>query len=84
VPSGLVNIHVLTDRESVQRRISIQSNTAGRIVTSTFLNMMVIPALYLKFGEGTVRVNEGAEYAYAGEIATSSGDSEPKQELRSI
>jgi CzcA family heavy metal efflux pump len=46
----------------------------GGIVTSTFLNMIVIPALYLKFGEGSVRVREMAEYLSSGEIAPSSGD----------
>src|SRR5207247_10243068 len=46
----------------------------GGIVTSTFLNMVVIPPLYLKFGEGAVRVHEAAEYPAAGEVATSSGD----------
>jgi CzcA family heavy metal efflux pump len=34
----------------------------GGIVTSTFLNMIVIPALYLKFGEGAVRARETVEY----------------------
>jgi CzcA family heavy metal efflux pump len=42
----------------------------GGIVTSTFLNMIVIPALYLKFGAGRVRVSEAAEYPSGGEIAT--------------
>jgi CzcA family heavy metal efflux pump len=46
----------------------------GGIVTSTFLNMIVIPALYLKFGEGAVTVREAAEYPSGGEIAPSSGD----------
>jgi CzcA family heavy metal efflux pump len=46
----------------------------GGIVTSTFLNMIVIPALYVKFGEGAVRVRDTAEYPSAGEVATSSGD----------
>jgi len=46
----------------------------GGIVTSTFLNMIVIPALYLKFGEGAVRVVARAEYPSDGEVATSSGD----------
>jgi CzcA family heavy metal efflux pump len=46
----------------------------GGIVTSTFLNMIVIPALYLKFGKGAVRVVERAEYPSGGEVATSSGD----------
>ena len=44
----------------------------GGIVTSTFLNMVVIPPLYLKFGGG-VRVRESVEFP-AGEVATSSGD----------
>jgi CzcA family heavy metal efflux pump len=44
----------------------------GGIVTSTFLNMVVIPPLYLKFGGG-VRMRETVEYP-AGEVATSSGD----------
>jgi len=44
----------------------------GGIVTSTFLNMIVIPPLYLKFGGG-VRVRETVEYP-AAEVATSSGD----------
>jgi Cu/Ag efflux pump CusA len=30
--------------------------TLGGIVTSTFLNMIVIPALYLKFGRAEARV----------------------------
>src|SRR5262249_58154664 len=47
----------------------------GGIVTSTFLNMIVIPPLYLKFGEGAVRVREAAEYPAGGEVVTSSGDS---------
>ena len=46
----------------------------GGIVTSTFLNMIVIPALYLKFGEGAVRAREAAEYPSSGEAAPSSGD----------
>jgi CzcA family heavy metal efflux pump len=46
----------------------------GGIVTSTFLNMIVIPALYLKFGEGAIRARETAEYPSSGEIAPSSGD----------
>jgi len=46
----------------------------GGIVTSTFLNMIVIPPLYLKYGEGAVRVRETAEYPADGEIAPSSGD----------
>jgi CzcA family heavy metal efflux pump len=46
----------------------------GGIVTSTFLNMIVIPPLYLKFGEGAVRARETAEYPSGGEVATSSGD----------
>jgi CzcA family heavy metal efflux pump len=46
----------------------------GGIVTSTFLNMIVIPPLYLKYGEGAVRVHETAEYPAEGEIAASSGD----------
>src|SRR6516162_11242622 len=46
----------------------------GGIVTSTFLNMIVIPALYLKFGEGAMRVHETAGYPSDGEVATSSGD----------
>jgi Cu/Ag efflux pump CusA len=33
----------------------------GGIVTSTFLNMIVIPALYLKYGQGVVPV-QSAEY----------------------
>ena len=46
----------------------------GGIVTSTFLNMIVIPPLYLKFGEGAVRVHEAAEYPAEGDVATNSGD----------
>jgi Cu/Ag efflux pump CusA len=46
----------------------------GGIVTSTFLNMVVIPPLYLKFGEGGARIRETAEYPAAGEVAISSGD----------
>src|SRR6266850_1818652 len=46
----------------------------GGIVTSTFLNMIVIPPLYLKFGEGAVSVRESAEYPAGGEVAPSSGD----------
>jgi CzcA family heavy metal efflux pump len=46
----------------------------GGIVTSTFLNMIVIPALYLKFGEGAVSVRETSEYPSGGEVAPSSGD----------
>jgi CzcA family heavy metal efflux pump len=46
----------------------------GGIVTSTFLNMIVIPALYLKFGEGAVHARETAQYPSGGEVATSSGD----------
>src|SRR5262249_39421096 len=46
----------------------------GGIVTSTFLNMIVIPALYLKFGEGAVRARETAEYPSSGEVTASSGD----------
>jgi CzcA family heavy metal efflux pump len=46
----------------------------GGIVTSTFLNMIVIPPLYLKFGEGAVRVRETAEYPAGGEVVASSGD----------
>src|SRR5262249_28496710 len=34
----------------------------GGIVTSTFLNMIVIPPLYLKYGRGTVPVRETSEY----------------------
>src|SRR5215813_636424 len=44
----------------------------GGIVTSTFLNMIVIPPLYLKFGEGAVRVRETAEYPASGEVVTTS------------
>lgn len=36
----------------------------GGIVTSTFLNMIVIPALYLKYGATTAFVPKGA---YSGE-----------------
>jgi CzcA family heavy metal efflux pump len=46
----------------------------GGIVTSTFLNMVVIPPLYLKFGEGAVRVRKTAEYPAGGEVVASSGD----------
>src|SRR5215475_6452865 len=42
----------------------------GGIVTSTFLNMIVIPALYLKFGEGAAHAREEAAYP-GGEIASS-------------
>src|SRR5262249_39227443 len=41
----------------------------GGIVTSTFLNMIVIPPLYLKFGGSGVRVHQTAEYP-AGDAAT--------------
>jgi CzcA family heavy metal efflux pump len=41
----------------------------GGIVTSTFLNMVVIPPLYLKYGGSGVRVRETAEYP-EGDIAT--------------
>jgi Cu/Ag efflux pump CusA len=34
----------------------------GGIVTSTFLNMVVIPALYLKYGEGIVTAHQTSEY----------------------
>jgi Cu/Ag efflux pump CusA len=34
----------------------------GGIVTSTFLNMIVIPALYLRFGEGVVTAKRTSEY----------------------
>ena len=37
----------------------------GGIVTSTFLNMVVIPPLYLKFGGSGVRVRQTAEYPAA-------------------
>ena len=40
----------------------------GGIVTSTFLNMIVIPPLYLKFGGSGVRVRQTAEYP-AGDTA---------------
>jgi CzcA family heavy metal efflux pump len=34
----------------------------GGIVTSTFLNMIVIPALYLRYGEGIVAVKQSSGY----------------------
>jgi Cu/Ag efflux pump CusA len=40
----------------------------GGIVTSTFLNMIVIPALYLRYG-GAVETAEQPEYPPQGEIA---------------
>src|SRR5262249_10534 len=46
----------------------------GGIVTSTFLNMIVIPALYLKFGEKAVSVLKTAEYPSDGDVATSLAD----------
>jgi CzcA family heavy metal efflux pump len=46
----------------------------GGIVTSTFLNMIVIPALYLKYGEGIVHEREPAEYPSTGDVAPSTGD----------
>jgi Cu/Ag efflux pump CusA len=46
----------------------------GGIVTSTFLNMVVIPALYLKYGEGVVQVRQASEYPAGGQVAPSSGD----------
>jgi Cu/Ag efflux pump CusA len=39
----------------------------GGIVTSTFLNMIVIPALYLKYGRAVAR--ENSDYSAEGEIA---------------
>jgi len=42
----------------------------GGIVTSTFLNMIVIPALYLKFGRATEKVT-AREYPQERELATS-------------
>jgi CzcA family heavy metal efflux pump len=44
----------------------------GGIVTSTFLNMIVIPALYLRYGRITATVPE-PEYPIAGEVS-SAGD----------
>ena len=41
----------------------------GGIVTSTFLNMIVIPALYLKFGKAEVRVR-AEDYPRDSELAT--------------
>jgi Cu/Ag efflux pump CusA len=41
----------------------------GGIVTSTFLNMVVIPALYLKYGEGIVTARQTSEYPDEGQIA---------------
>jgi Cu/Ag efflux pump CusA len=41
----------------------------GGIVTSTFLNMVVIPALYLKYGEGPVPVRDTSDYPSTGEVA---------------
>lgn len=46
----------------------------GGIVTSTFLNMIVIPALYLKYGESIVQSRETSEYPSGGEVAPSAGD----------
>jgi Cu/Ag efflux pump CusA len=40
----------------------------GGIVTSTFLNMIVIPALYLRYG-GAIETAEQPEYSPQGEIA---------------
>jgi Cu/Ag efflux pump CusA len=44
----------------------------GGIVTSTFLNMIVIPALYLKYGRAELR-EKSSEYPPEGELA-SAGD----------
>jgi Cu/Ag efflux pump CusA len=41
----------------------------GGIVTSTFLNMVVIPALYLKYGESAVAARDTSEYPSGGEVA---------------
>ena len=41
----------------------------GGIVTSTFLNMIVIPALYLKYGEGLVAARQTSEYLSDGHVA---------------
>ena len=40
----------------------------GGIVTSTLLNMIVIPALYLKYGRATATEDE-TDYGTEGEIA---------------
>jgi Cu/Ag efflux pump CusA len=42
----------------------------GGIVTSTFLNMVVIPALYLKYGEAVVPAS-AREYPPEGQVAPS-------------
>ena len=39
----------------------------GGIVTSTFLNMVVIPALYLKYGQAEVRAGQ-RDYPMEGEV----------------
>jgi Cu/Ag efflux pump CusA len=43
----------------------------GGIVSSTFLNMIVIPALYLKYGRAKSRV-ASSEYPPEGELASAS------------
>lgn len=40
----------------------------GGIVTSTFLNMIVIPALYLKFGRATAPAIK-TEYSTSGQVS---------------
>jgi hypothetical protein len=46
----------------------------GGIVTSTFLNMIVIPALYLKFGR-TEALVRAEDYPREMELATRKGSS---------
>jgi CzcA family heavy metal efflux pump len=46
----------------------------GGIVTSTFLNMVVIPPLYLKYGRGSVPVRETAEYPVTEGVPSTLGD----------
>src|SRR5205823_10189989 len=46
----------------------------GGIVTSTFLNMIVIPPLYLKFGESEIRVHERPQYLSGRKVVTNPAD----------
>jgi Cu/Ag efflux pump CusA len=46
----------------------------GGIVTSTFLNMVVIPPLYLRYGRGDVPARETADYPVTGELPSATGD----------